>query len=571
MFSFALYKEGLRRCFIPAIILNAVMLLFAMIIPISVISNASRWHNSPHPRIVSGLAANPFLLVALLLALFLTLHTFSYLRERNASDFYHSIPHKRESLFLSYAAAIFSWVIASIIASTMVASAIYAMGLDVIRFEIGSVILAALSVMAACFMIIAATLIAMSVTGTIVSNVTTTALILGLPQILIGVFIANTLTMTRGLIFANGILPFGHMGWVASLIENGPSLSAIIYVTILALLHLAAAYWLFKKRKSETAEVSAGNSFIQSTIRCAIAIAITIPVLLLIITSFRNSGSEFVIISIYSIAIIAYFAYEAITGRRLRKTRTQTFAGLMAGLAIVLAFNVIFVIGVNVNREIILSQYRNADRINAVQVDLNWRQRWHWHTNYRNGYTQLSSESFTITDNEVIELLIEANNRNISNIRNHGWRHGRNDSYGFESTSVTFNPRSPRTSTRNLILTRTEMRTLIESLSVNEDFIAAHLILPRIPQHIEVWVMLNDWEGMSLTDHQARQVYGLLKEELTEIDPVAWFIAINLEIYQGSVDFTISGWTDYGSYWQRLPVNSTLTPRTYALIRQLAR
>ena len=76
----------------------------------------------------------------------LTLYMFSFLLKRNASDFYHSIPHKRTCLFLSFFVSVVAWIIIIITAitlSSMLASKIMITG---IKIDIGNIVLTTIGV-----------------------------------------------------------------------------------------------------------------------------------------------------------------------------------------------------------------------------------------------------------------------------------------------------------------------------------------------------------------------------------------------------------------------------------------
>jgi len=277
----------------------AIMKLGAILIPIGNISTqmtalANGW--AIGRMLIDGLGGNFALYLALVaFAPFMTLYMFSFLNKRNASDFVHSLPHKRETLFVSYTAAVLTWVLGGLWLSVGITLVIYMIGSAYVLVNVSSMLLVALGLSAGCFLVIAATLMAMSVTGGVFSNITTALLILFLPRTISYVFSTFVIMGTGHLVpLANfGLfgdfsfhIPFSFLYSILESFRFRFELSLIhgaLYTAVLGLVYLAVALVLFKRRRSETAGSPAQSGVLQAAIRIAVAFVVCLVPIALIL------------------------------------------------------------------------------------------------------------------------------------------------------------------------------------------------------------------------------------------------------------------------------------------------
>jgi hypothetical protein len=123
----------------------------------------------------------------------------------------------------------------------------------------------------------------------------TSGLIIFLPRLLTTVFIGMVVEVTRIVDFGDfGLLEnynivFGFLTGGSARSHDGETIHQMItrgtiYTFILAVIYLAVAGYLFKKRHSELAE-NPGSKFTQPIIRIAVTFMMTIPAMLMIIST----------------------------------------------------------------------------------------------------------------------------------------------------------------------------------------------------------------------------------------------------------------------------------------------
>jgi len=523
MLNFGLYKEGLKRSMILSLLFIITMMLGAVLIPIANIMSQMRsiengWFHGP--IIVSGFGDNIALFIALIaFAPILTLYLFSFLNNRNSSDFYHSIPHKRETLFISFTASILTWVLGGIWLCTAVTMAIYSFSSAYVIIDMPTVLFTTIGLSIACILVIGATLIAMSVTSSAFSNIIATLLILFLPRIIITSFIAIVIDLTRVVSIEN----FGFIGnnsynivfGFVTLIFN-PSIhlyqlftQGIFYTAILGLIYLGIGLILFKRRKSEASQTPALNNYIQATVRIALAFLVCIPAVWGITYLInREAGFRYddilSLITIYTIALIVYFAYELITTKKLK-----SIIKALPGLGILVLLNIIFITGITFTQNAILDRELEVNEVASVQVML-------LHERHLSGslpYGQHLAQNVKIQDDELTSILLLYLAREVAQARK-----GNTPFFQGNQRQITavFETTSRQTIRRNFPLPENAILTTLEILNQHEEYRAAALTLPENPSEI--------WSGRfnDLSEEALRDTYETLREEVRDLDLMIW-------------------------------------------------
>jgi len=513
MLDFKLYKEGLRRSTLISALFIAIMILGAVLIPISNITSQMRaaQHGWTHGRtVIEGIEMNVASILAMVaFAPVLTLYLFSFLNKRSSSDFYHSIPHKRETLFVSFAAAILTWVLGGIWLCTGVSLLIYSFFPAHVMLNMTSILLTTLGLSAACILVIAATLIAMSLTGGTFANIITALLIIFLPRVILTAFTTIVVQLTRIVPVENfGIIGDGSFnipfGFVWSIFDGGVNdqlfIRGALYTIVFGIIYFGIALTLFKKRRSETAQNPAPNKIMQSAIRIAVAFVVCIPALAVMAAG--NARHDILpIVAIYAIAVIVYLAYELITTRKL-----SNIAKALPGLGILVLLNVVFLSGVMVSRNAILNRRFEAHQIASVRV-LSFEDSWAFGDD-RVSYETLRAREVEIQDEVAIALLLETLDRNIAfargedelrNIQNHGM--------------ILFETGRGRGVQRRLMFTIELTREFSQILSGIDEYSAAFMALPENPQEVNLG---------NLPEENAREIFEVLREEATGLDLTTW-------------------------------------------------
>ncbi|MCL2408091.1 MAG: hypothetical protein FWC96_00540 [Oscillospiraceae bacterium] len=553
MFSFNLYKEGLRKSLPLSALFIAIMMLGAVLIPVSNISRHAesiRRGFSPGITVINGFDANPVLIISMIaFAPILTLFLFSFLNKRNRSDFYHSIPHKRESLFASFTAAILTWVIGGIWLCTAVTLIIYAF-VPYVIVNITSVLLVMLGLSVGCLLVVAATLIAMSITGGMFSNIITALLILFLPRTIMMTFTSAVIDSVRVIAPESlGILGFINIpfNFMFSAFDGGNIdqlfIRGTLYTVVLAVIYLAIAVILFKRRKSETAGSPAPNKIVQTIIRVLIAFVVCIPATMMILLNARQTHrTDWTgILALYIIAVIAYFAYELITTRKL-----SNILKALPGLGILVLLNIVFAAGVMATSHVVLNRRIDTDNVAAVRVQTSFSME-------TMSYEEHRLRELSLEDERLNALLLDALSRNIADIQA--------DTHWFGSRlAVEFEMTRGRTIRRNIWLLDNELQVFGEIMSENEQFRAVAMTLPENPESL--------W-AENLSEEAMRNIYATLLEEVSALDVATWndFPLNAIPPWQSSSPHNIYGHIEAhgfirGDTYRSSYLITGLTPRT---------
>ncbi|HEX3027336.1 MAG TPA: hypothetical protein VHR42_08960 [Clostridia bacterium] len=333
-FDKKLYLNGLKQLRLTGSII-LILTVFSTALPaLLMILDAKRQRTGYTP--ITSMIVIQLSVMSLIAPIILCLTLFSFLNSRKGSDFYHSLPNTRVSIFWSFAASVLSWLLLSLMFSLIITVVIYAsLGASIIWSLLPFLILTQLSGMA---LITAAMLLAMSITGTYLTNLTVFALILLLPRCITTMFTYTLKQKLRVITFHEfGIFgdpnynipikfilyPF-NTGLQIDSSQNGliTSSGSILYTFILALVYFGLACLLFHLRKSETAGRSAPNRILQHVFRCAV----TLPVALIIPLSIVLTENSFLywserrtlLIAVITISLIVYFLFELITTKKLK-------------------------------------------------------------------------------------------------------------------------------------------------------------------------------------------------------------------------------------------------------------
>lgn len=350
IFSFSLYKQGLRKVrgvgiamAIVIIVLNAIVPILCMIEDkLSAPVKGSVIGRSVDPVEVSYFA--PFGIAVLVFAPILIYVMFSFLNERRSADFYHAIPHKRACVYVSFLMSALTWLIGVLLASSLLNSFLWGIS----RFD--EMNFAAVGLSFAAYAIIALTMagfmaLAMMLTGSTISNCLVFLLVLLFVRT-IGFFFLYCLediapmfvtdTSWLKIFELQFFMPFdilveGIFNMDAEVFYKG---GMMIYWLIVSILLLAASGVLYVCRRSEWATKSAPNKLLQHIYR----IAVTFPFMLLGIIFIVMEGSfEAYHLIFFVIAVIVYALYELLTTKKI-KNLVRSLPLILVPIALCLVF-----------------------------------------------------------------------------------------------------------------------------------------------------------------------------------------------------------------------------------------
>lgn len=516
----------------------------------------------------------------------LTMMMFNFLNHRNASDFYHSIPDTRGTLYLSYCAAVMTWVLAIIGVSSLLAVGMISMIPG--YFVIWSTVPKALFMMiASCALVMGGMMIAKGLTGTLMSNLAVSLMLLFLPRVFITVttwILSDTLNfvawnyspsllnprynLVAGLVFCvfTGINPLDY--WTSG-----------VYTLVLGLIYLAVGYVVFTRRKSESAGNAAISRRLQSIFRLALSLTVClIPIYLIVYNQANrynwNSEEVFLIIVVYVIAVLAYFIYELVTTGKLKR-----FGSLCKGLVVLAGLNVLVfgvIWGVYYS---VVSYQPDAEDIDYVTI-----------VGDEDDYFQNQLNRMKIDNDEVTKIVAVALKRTISSETGHS------NTTLWETAQIAEKEYYTETIVQSADKIYSEqLRTVYQTVAINcglktvyreieftgaeWDTIAEYL--SNMSEYRQVFWDLPDGDKVRsifvsngrLTNEQAKTVYEVMCQEVKEIDFAEWYVGVTdvwgkdyLDIIRVSTEIG-----DTGRYQTvRLPVLDSMTKTIDCYFQQMS-
>ena len=576
IFSRGLYIEGLRQLKLTGIIFLAVFLLIGIAVPVIDYINyldrisymASDY--SYTPRVVEFLEMN-FMTTSLpfVVAPVFTFIMFGAFNKRSSSDFYHSLPYTRICMFNSFVGAIFTWILGIAIVYCSINYIIYACLPQIYIISAVGLCDIILTILVQILMVVFAIICAMSVTGTPIANITVACLILFLPRLII-TFVAITMGDLAPIIDGHyGIFdPDFNVIWglIYSIFDSGVNpyaynIGADIYSLVIAVAYGVCSALLFCKRKSETAGNPAPGRRVQSVIRVCVGLVISSVVTCGLIMEFELSAA----IILYPIAIIAYFAYEAITQKGFR-----TIPKTLPGLAVLVGLNVLIVAFCYGSSAVVHAYAPEADEVSAIYLESEESYGYD-RIDYSN-YASEKASSIKIEDKKAIAIAVENLKENIERSKNGNFysaiydydtnNEGAYEEYYYLTVSFVSNGVKH---TRNLSIPESDHTALMNQIEENDAYKDAYMELPDAMERTISIYYYNNRLLFDFTNEECMEIYECMQKELEGVSFSDWVEHLTLNNYDGiEIDFT----TANDSTGVRLWINSDILPKTFSLIAE---
>lgn len=418
-FNLRLYLEGLKKIKVIGIAAAIVTVGLCALLPVIYILQ----HDFDETR-VTDIAINQFAMplpVIMLFAGFFVSSMFSYLNNRRDSDFYHSIPYRRECVYTSFMAAALTWVLAIITAAVVLTGALWLIAPD-ISFDISCIPLLILSTFCACLLIMAFMALAVSLTGTAASNIFIFGLLACFFRVACLIFTVAMEETAPIWQASDTALRFTDMGFffpvalLGAMIEvYEPSnvytnIPMYIYTFAVSAVLLLIAGYLYVRRRSETAGKSAPTKRLQHVYR----IAFTTPFVLLMfmiisIDLWGNAGNDgTVYIVMLFVILLVYFLYELITTKN-----PKNMLRAVPQLPVLLAVGVLFLCGIGAVRESVLSKTPEPGEIESVVFETLGNDQYYGMLSYED----LQCRNVETKDGEVLKDISEALKYSVDSVR----------------------------------------------------------------------------------------------------------------------------------------------------------
>lgn len=325
LFSLRLFCEGFRQLKIPSVLMTIFYSLIVVIEPMERISDyylTSAWDREPREvdfhNIFYVLNYTAFLIVPVLI-----FWLFRFMMKRSTSDFYHSLPVSRVCLTVSFFAAALTWMTVILLAQTAVGILIHALYPAVFVVDYSSILAGMLGKLTVGLLSGGYTLLALALTGTMMSGMATAVLLAYLPMFASMMLCEGMEDTYRSYNLGAWKHPDGRVA-LRSFINNFEdalelnlmnafddpkhSVWQILVTLLIGVAVFLLAVLMMRFRKSETA----GKPAICQGVHVAIRISGTLFVLWFLGDFLFGSMSLVAII----LALVAYLSYELLTTRR---------------------------------------------------------------------------------------------------------------------------------------------------------------------------------------------------------------------------------------------------------------
>ncbi|MGN0593311.1 MAG: hypothetical protein ACI4JQ_08700 [Ruminococcus sp.] len=559
-FDLGLYLEGLRQLRVSGLIGIIVTAGIAILMLITMED-----FDVTGTITYTGLGYIPWLLISFVIFMpLLMLQMFHFMNKRNASDLYHSLPHTRGTLYLSFTSAVVTWILIIIFTACLTALIGAWIRSEQIALVYDTFFLWMLYCISGSILVGGAIMVAKGLSGTLLNSIVLTGLILFLPRFLLSMLIGaiECNPIFDGCIgnrfTSSGINPVTGIVFSLFGVEENLDLSAlaisvstIVYGFVLGLIYFVIGGFLFCRRDSETASQSAPSRRMQAVYRILVAIAMcSVPVMFLFQHNYLypEAAKEWdtVIIS-YVVILFVYFLYELLSTRKLKN-----LVKAIPTLGIVAVLNVAMYFGMAGAYTSAMDFRPAADEINGVTI-LSDAVIDEGYMSYDN-YVLSELGGIRITDQQVLKDVsyslaqsLKQSKETVNNVYSYGFHTNmRSVLMGIETDAGQI--------LRNVYMSLERYESLNTAICSNQDFKEAWITPPK-SDYIETY----DFYGLG--DDERKQLYKMFCEEAKSADFQTWF-DLYLNGGEGDFGFQVSYLTDGKTCYVDVPVYTEIAPKT---------
>lgn len=271
----------------------------------------------------------------------LVLYVWNFLNKKNSSDFYHSLPYKRECLYFSKIAAVFAWQVIIHVVTYLCLIITFAVFKDCFIVEMWMVFRVFLSIFIANLLCGSAISLACALTGNVFSNICLSGLIIFLPRFLC-IMIEAFATMKVPTVSDYQIFPLindahnivaGYILRAFVQIDYNSlmfSVSSLVYTLILAFIYMGLGLLVFKFRKSEAAQKSALNKKLQMAISMTLGFVICFISVIFTFAEDEGDRDYIMLVVFFLVAAFVIIVYELATGKKNHLLQRSVPSILMA-------------------------------------------------------------------------------------------------------------------------------------------------------------------------------------------------------------------------------------------------
>ena len=500
----------------------------------------------------------PLVLTFVFVTPVLMLMAFSYNNKRNSSDFYNSLPYTRLNMYLTKLSAVFTWqvivyvcAVVGIVFSIAVYKKYFVYSVSTITWIIIGTFICNLL----CGAVIA---LACSLTGSLMSNICLTGIILFIPAIL-RVMITGGISALFDYVSNIQVVPVigVERNMISALIVGG-SMNGIqyneillnkgymVYSLVLAIVYAAIGYLCFVRRKSEVAGKAALGNKIHVIIRTIIGfICMAVGFLLLLIE--RDIISMIIFVSL---AVAAMIIYELIAGDRSR-------LGFKTGISSVIALAAAGIFtGLLWSGSVVMKAYKpETSKIKYAVVESST-----YYSNYSGSfpdYYNTKTAQYRIKDSDIIDVLV--NGYNHCKDKTHvELSQNRKNVY---TINVYFKDGIIGTR-RSIALVEDDYKNLMLKLGADEEYQKIYL---ELPEYNNVTLTFNN--AVNLSDSDKQNIYNCLQSEIKRVGYNQYIKSFDQPgVYDTvSIRFVENG----NNYYIRIPFSEYLPETTESFMKMV--
>ena len=588
LFNGRLYLEGLKRLRIVGLAMLILCMAICVIVPVSVWADSERGdvyatvmidpvtgvvidgeqndgYVRPVKEMEDAILAIPALVASYLAPLFI-FFMFSYLNKRNECDFYHAIPYTRGCVYISFSAAVLSWVFGILITSSLAAGLLWAI-CPYTTFSFVGLLKQICYMCLNAGMLMGITSVAVSLMGTFGTAAVAACVLLASWRVvmgLAGLYLDDVNYMLRfedilgGYLSPNMLLPV-HLITNEVEIERG---GVLVYAAFVMIAAFALGGFLYTRRRSETAGRAVPAKWLQITVRCLLALPVAL-VLTYGIMSGNLDGSMLIVL--LAVMLLAFYLYELLTSKSVRSmVRATPWLGAVLGVCI------LFGSALGLANYTVNNQHIDEDRIAAVGVDATRAPSGYGISHYE----MLQIQDALTKDDEAVKIVAEALAKTQHAVRT--------DNYYFEYTGgdyVRYNT--------EYVYTRIKLNsglTITRRLRFNSEDYRTLLDIVREEKHLSPVPVMGDVERINLQlmegyhtvevqRAQYRTLLATMREEYPAMTEGQRARFVSGDAWQSqSTGFVLSVRVERNRDMSYLSyaIMADAMPRTYALLETIA-
>ena len=567
LFSKGVFKEMFCQMKVAGILACVVYALAGILYPVGLIVERYEYKTTGYVPVAEFFPAEYFYVIYGVVFLFVPVLidiAFSYLERRNACDYYHALPVKRISMYISSLVAVLAWMGIIYVVATGFTFAI--VGIDsylmLDMMVVGKILLKSL---VACIFIMGICCLGASLTGTKISTALVVILILIGPRSILGII--QTIIEEE--------VTFSVMGYGHSLANHGYNIifnilfgtnysmglsyaAPLIYSTIIGIIYLSLGGLAFVKRKSESAGQSTVHPAIQVVCRMVPSFMCALMAIWLFIGNTIGGENDpmayFGVVVLLIISLIIYFVYDLITNKKFKSfIKSVKQLPIFLGLVVVAAIALMLYIN---NEKEWRPEAKEIDGLEFYKVDYL--------------YSFLGVEKIEVEDDEIYKIIEKAYARQIEGdvledyyIYDEEYdTYYREVDYAYHEDLVVGIKENGLSRYRRIYFLKEEYDKIVKACAKVMEDEGENIKLPR---YDNTYIYINP-AHMELTDASKNKVYNCLKEEL---ETVSWNdILVVDESWIDYISIHIDSDTDRSRNIQ-IPITDRL-PKTKDLLIELA-